>query len=211
MPAERAGAGPVRAFVALPCPPALRAALADALAGWRGLAAGVRWADPHRVHLTLRFLGRATPAGIERLTPALGAAAGACPPLELAPAATGAFPGWSRPRVFWLGVEGGPALAGLAAAVEAGARRAGFEPEPRDFTPHLTLGRVKGPNGVRRATAAVRGWRPTTAPETVSEVVLYRSDLGDGGPRYTPLARYALNGSPGGTGAAVSATGDPAR
>ncbi|HET6341893.1 MAG TPA: 2'-5' RNA ligase family protein, partial [Gemmatimonadota bacterium] len=58
----------MRAFIALPCPSRLRAALEQALEGWRGTGAAVRWSRPERVHLTLRFLGdHADPDRLERL------------------------------------------------------------------------------------------------------------------------------------------------
>lgn len=182
----------IRAFVALPCPSRLQAAIAETLARWRSVDAAVRWAHPEHVHLTLRFLADAPPARLERLDPALRTAAAASGPLELRPAPTGAFPGWDRPRVLWLGIEARAELAQLAEAVEAVAREAGFEPEERGFRPHLTLGRVKGTRGARRAAAAVRGWEPGTGAEAVAEMILFRSDLSDRGPRHTALARYPL-------------------
>ena len=107
---------------------------------------------------------------------------------------TGAFPGWSRPRILWLGLEDRGGLATLAAAVEEAARRAGFPAEERSFTPHLTLGRAKGGKVAVQVVEAVRGWRPDTGEETLEEVVLYRSELGPAGARHEALARHPLAG-----------------
>lgn len=192
MPAEA-----VRAFVALPCPPGLCQAIAAAVAVWREMSAAVRWTVPDRTHLTLRFLGQAEADRLARLDPALRRAAAEVGPLELETSGTGAFPGWERPRVLWLRVTTGPALARLVAAVDIGARSAGFEPEERELTPHLTLGRVRDARGARRATQAVRGWKPETGRETVTEMILYLSDLDGGpgrGPLHSALARYPLAG-----------------
>ena len=66
----------MRAFVALPCPPRLRAALKQALEVWHGTGASVRWSRPELVHLTLRFLGdHADPERLEQLGDGLGRAA----------------------------------------------------------------------------------------------------------------------------------------
>ena len=186
--------GIARAFVALPCPPRLRDALAVAAPGWRKVDADVRWVDAGRAHLTLRFLGRSSRSALLALDARLGELAAACPPIALRPGETGAFPGWRRPRVLWLGLEEGGALAPLAAGIEEAARAAGFPPETRAFRPHLTLGRVRSPRGAARAVAAVQDWRPPSGAETAAEVVLYESDTRGDGPRYTVLAAYALTG-----------------
>ena len=183
-----------RAFVGVPCPPGLRQALAAAGPAWRQVDADVRWVDPAVAHLTLRFLGRAERSALEALDPDLARIAARTPPVELAPGEPGAFPGWRRPRILWLGLEDGGALGPVAEGIEEAARAAGFTPEEREFRPHLTLGRVRSPRGAARAVAAVQGWRSDSGPETVTEIVLYRSDLGAQGPRHTPLATYALTG-----------------
>ncbi|HUP18986.1 MAG TPA: RNA 2',3'-cyclic phosphodiesterase [Gemmatimonadota bacterium] len=186
---------PVRSFVALPCPPGLREAIAAARPAWRAAGEGVRWARPEQLHLTLRFLGPAGPLRLPALDEGLAAAAAVAPPVRLRPAGPGAFPGWRRPRVLWLGLDGGPALDALAGAVEGAARVAGFPEESRPFQPHLTLGRVSDLRAARRCVAVVREWRPDAGTEEVSEIVLYRSDLEPGGARHSALARYRLGGS----------------
>jgi 2'-5' RNA ligase len=183
---------PVRAFVALPCPEALRASIAGRLEEWRALAADVAWVRPETCHLTLRFLGDADPGRLEALAARLERVAASAEPVEAAPGATGAFPGWSRPRVLWVRLESGGAIERLAAAVETAARAAGFDPEERPFTAHLTLGRVRGHRGARSAANAVRAWEPAAPRETIPAVVLYRSELAPNGARHTALARYAI-------------------
>lgn len=186
----------MRAFVALPCPPRLRAVLAEVLEEWRRTETAVRWSRPEGIHLTLRFLGDdAGPDRLDRLAAALGRTASATPPLSVRPGVTGAFPGWGRPRILWLGLEAGGGLAPLAAAVEEAARGAGFADEARPFTPHLTLGRARGARPAASIVEAVRGWRPDTGQETLEEMVLYRSDLGPEGARHEPLSRHRLSGA----------------
>ena len=75
---------------------------------------------------------RSTEAVSARLSPRLERAAARHPCLSLSLAGAGAFPGASRARVLWTGVQGEPrALAALAASVAAGARRAGAPPARR--------------------------------------------------------------------------------
>lgn len=182
----------VRAFVALPCPPALRAAIAAKIGAWKALAADVAWADPATAHMTLRFLGNAEPEALERLARRLEPVAAAAGPVLARPGTTGAFPGWRRARVLWIAVDSGGAVERLAASVEVAARDAGFDAEERPFTAHVTLGRARRGGGAGGATAAVRAWKPGGSPEPISELVLYRSDLGPRGARHTPLERYPI-------------------
>ncbi|MFN2384165.1 MAG: 2'-5' RNA ligase family protein, partial [Gemmatimonadota bacterium] len=63
------------------------------------------------------------------------------------------------------------------------------------FIPHLTIGRVAGPRGVGRLTEALRDWTAGTAAETLAELILYRSQLTPGGPRYAALGRHPLTGA----------------
>jgi 2'-5' RNA ligase len=79
-------------------------------------------------------------------------------------------------------------LLALAECVEAGVVAAGLAPAPRRFRAHLTLGRVRG-----------RRLPPLELPALgageigVHEVVLFQSDLGRDGSRYTPLAKLPLS------------------
>ena len=185
----------MRAFVALPCPPKLRAALHEVLTGWRRMRAPIRWSATEQIHLTLRFLGDDVDRDrLGRLDAGLARAAAAGAPLAVRPGATGAFPGWRRPRVLWLGLEDRGGLADLARRVEAAAREAGFPADERPFTAHLTLGRVKAQRGLDEIVGELRAWRPDTGEETLDELILYRSQLGPGGARHEPVKRHRLGG-----------------
>lgn len=182
----------MRAFVALPCPAGIREAIAGPLTAWREIDARVAWVDPASAHLTLRFLGAADQTRLERLQLRLAEVAASAEPIRAKPGATGAFPGWSRPRVLWLAVESGGAIERLAGDVERAARDAGFDPEERRFTPHVTLGRVRGQGGAAEAARAVRAWAPAAPAEPIPELVLFRSELHPAGARHIPIARYRI-------------------
>ncbi len=181
-------AGPIRAFVALELDQELRDRLARTADELRGQAAGVRVVAAQGIHLTLRFLGPSQPAQLERLKPALAAAAGACAPLAVGVRGASMFPDRGAPRVLWLGLEATPALLALQAACEAAARAAGYAAERRPFHAHLTLGRWRE-----------RAPRPVL-PEldlgttVLRRLVLFQSELRPQGARHTPLEVYALAG-----------------
>lgn len=178
----------VRAFFALALGDGLRAAAAQIA---RDLAArpggdGVRWVAPASYHLTLRFLGNVATADVAPLAERAQAALAGCAPFTLTLGAPIAFPTPRRPRVIALAAEPAPALARLAACLDAAAVACGLAPEARAFRAHLTLGRVRA-----------RRIPPLDVPapggaERVDELVLFRSDLGREGALYSPLATLPL-------------------
>ena len=175
----------VRAFVALELDERLRAAIASLQDRFRALA-GLRLVRPEGVHLTLRFLGWSATPQLESLAKHLAAAARECAPFEAAVGGVGTFPERGSPRVLWLGIDLPPSVRELQAACERSARASGFEAEERPFAPHLTLGRFRERVPRPRLAPAELG---TTRIETL---VLFRSELGQGGAVYTPLLRFGL-------------------
>jgi 2'-5' RNA ligase len=102
----------------------------------------------------------------------------------------GAFPNARRARVLWAGVGfGHERLESIAAKVEGSARAAGFAPEPRKFTAHLTLSRLRPPESVAHVLASAK---PIDARMQVDQVILYRSDLGGPHSRYSIVETFLL-------------------
>jgi RNA 2',3'-cyclic 3'-phosphodiesterase len=187
-PASGSEGKAIRAFVALPLPEILRDGVADTIERLRRRLPDVRFVRAEGAHVTLRFLGWTRAEVLERMAAPLRAAAEACPPLEVGARGLGTFPERGSPRVLWIGLEMPPPVRALQAACEASAVAAGFEPEPRAFHPHLTLGRWKD-----------RARRPDL-PDVdlgsgrVETLVLFRSQLRSSGSEYTPLSVFPLRG-----------------
>jgi len=176
----------VRTFVALELGEDVRRRIGDLASGLRPTLPGVRWVRPEGCHLTLRFLGDATPEQVERLQETLEGIAAASPVSDAAIRGLGVFPERGQPRVLWLGLTVDPSVRALQAACERVAVGAGFAPERRTFEPHLTIGRWR--DGSRRPDlpAADLGSAP------LDTLTLFRSELRPGGSLYTPLRRLAL-------------------
>jgi 2'-5' RNA ligase len=187
-----------RLFVALDPPEPVRrrlAALAVELRRAAGRAADeIRWVEPEKIHLTVQFLGAVPEERVPAVEEAVRAAAAAARPLSLAVRGAGGFPNARRPRVVWAGLAGD--VAPLAALAEDLGRRLaplGFPPEERAFSPHLTLGRARDRRGAPgMAGALARVAHGDGAPWRAAELVLIESHLSPKGPRYEPVARFAL-------------------
>lgn len=185
----------IRAFVAIRIDPAVEDALAGFIETLRESSDGIRWIRRANLHLTLRFLGNEVAAEqLDRLSPALERIAAATVPFVIEVGGTGVFPDPQRPRVVWAGLES-DALIELAARVEAAAVEAGFAPERRAFSPHLTIGRVRYPRGWRTVRGAITEASAREFGATrVDAMMLYQSTLGPEASTYTELVRYTLGG-----------------
>jgi 2'-5' RNA ligase len=156
----------------------------------------VRWVSPQNIHLTLKFLGNVSPANLNSLTGVLGTEAKRHKGLQITVGGLGAFPNRLRPRVVWVGVAAPPALTELQHGVDRETSRLGYPNEDRDFSPHLTLGRVSQhatPQEVKSIAEALSAVQVgELAVVTVQHIQLFRSDLQPGGAVYTPLFKAAL-------------------
>jgi RNA 2',3'-cyclic 3'-phosphodiesterase len=187
----------IRSFLAFSLPAEIRSVVEQVHEGLKGASRDVKWVRPASVHLTLVFLGSVD----EEEVPALsGAVRGVCEgfgPFRLAVRGTGLFPNPRRPRVIWLGLEGDvERMGGLRDALQEVLEPFGIERERRPFRPHLTLGRFrKGGFMDDRLASAMDGWTEVESPAcTLTELVLFKSDLRRGGAVYTELDRFPLSG-----------------
>ncbi len=153
-------------------------------------SAGLRWTAPQSWHITLQFLGNATPEQLTCLRSQLGEVRSTPVPVEL-----GALGCFDRAGVFFADVTVTPGLAALAERVVAATSRCGFVAEMRPFHPHITLARAKGQGpgaGLRTLAAGVRN-QPPFSRFTAQEFLLYESHLSAEGARYEVRGRFPLN------------------
>jgi 2'-5' RNA ligase len=183
---------PWRCFVSVPIGDDLRAALADALEGWKARSdlSKLRWSDPAGWHLTLAFIGDTEPGAVERLTERLTAAASGHRRFELPTGGLGGFPSDARARVAWYGVaDPDGRLERLAADV---GRAVDLEPD-RPFTAHLTVARATPDRTDLRAWVTEADAPAGVLP--VNRVDLMRSHPRNGPARYELLASAPLGGA----------------
>ena len=186
------GVTPVRAFVALEIPEAVRTALASSLDDIRGDLPQARWTRPAGWHLTLKVLGEVDRPTLDRLTEELSVRAGGGPSVTVRLGSSGFFPRPTRARVAWVGGEA-PNAPATAAAVPQAARSVGFARERRPWSLHLTVARLRSP-WPEPAVSAFLDWgrRLEIGAFVCREVVLFESDLRPVGAVYTALERFLL-------------------
>jgi 2'-5' RNA ligase len=194
----------MRVFVAVDIDDAIRGRITRFLDGVRGFAEEARWVRPESLHITLKFIGEKSEEDVEKIKCSLETIeAGA---FEMSIRGYGFFPGARAPRVFWVGIDGGPQLTSLAAMVDEKLARLDTPKEEHAFTPHLTLARGGGGSGSPRRQKGDHPNRsfqhlqeklaalpaPDLGAMTVREFSLYQSQSSRGGSKYTKLAGFDL-------------------
>jgi RNA 2',3'-cyclic 3'-phosphodiesterase len=186
-----------RVFCAVELPEGVRARVAERSARLRAAfrEARVSWERPEKLHLTIKFLGEVGRARVAELSAAAGRAAAGVEEFSLSLGGAGAFPPRGAARVLWLGVaDPDGRLAELQRRLEDECAAAGFPREPRSFSPHLTVARIRDPRprGASELHAAhlLEGFAAQTFDVTGLSVV--RSELGPAGARYTTISRHTL-------------------
>jgi len=185
----------LRTFVCVELPAAERSRLGELQDRLRRFGARISWPAPATLHVTLAFLGDVDTSTVPSIVASVDRAARAARPFELVLTGSGTFPERGRPRVLWVGLGGDAgAIAALRTAIVDELAPLGFEPDPRPFSPHLTIGRVKEGHAPALAdvVAALASDEVHGERFTVSDVVVMRSELDPHGARHTPIARIAL-------------------
>jgi RNA 2',3'-cyclic 3'-phosphodiesterase len=183
----------MRIFIALDIPGEIRARLAEYMERVRSYAPGARWPRVEGLHVTLKFVGEVKDQKVEEIKRALATVK--APRFEVTFTNIGFFPTSKSPRVFWTGVQGGEALAALAASVDRALSKIGIPRDKKDYYPHLTLARAgtRDPHSLKGlAPLLTAEANPQFGTMTAREFWLYRSQLSPGGSRYTKLERYGL-------------------
>jgi 2'-5' RNA ligase len=174
-----------RLFTALEIPPEIGLDL-DMM---RGGIAGARWIDRENFHITLRFMGEVDGRMYRELRAALDGVRGA--PMEIMLRGIGSF-GGRKPHSLWAGVAEIPALRDLQMAQERLCQQHGLAPDPRRFSPHVTLARLRQAR-VEDVETYVLGHSLYQSPPFLAErFVLMSSRPSRGGGPYAVEEAYPL-------------------
>lgn len=194
--AARPEARPLRLFAAVDIPERARDAVVAAVEPWRERFPAGRWVRSENWHVTVKFLGRTWPRLVEWVHDMCREAAAGIRPFRLGLDGIGVFPGPTRARILWVGLEDEEgSLAALARAVENRLSKE-FPTEKRPFSAHLTVARFNPPVPMRDHAEELSAAEVRARPFRVGHLTLYRSHLSPRGVRYEPLERFPLRGSP---------------
>ena len=177
----------MRLFVAFAFPDSVAASLTTIQSG----VPGARWQTREQMHLTLRFIGEVDGRDAAAIDDALLPLS--APPLTLQLKGVGEF-GGRKPHTLWAGVAQNDGLLHFQRKIETALQRVGLEAEPRKFTPHATLARLRATPRGRVMDYLVDHALYSSAPFEAREFILYSSHLSPNGSIYRPEQVYPLRG-----------------
>jgi 2'-5' RNA ligase len=186
----------IRSFLAIELPKPILRKIEEVQGDLRSTRADVRWVNPEKIHLTLKFFGNIEESRIEPIFKSIEEPIRNTLPFSLEVRGVGAFPYLRNPRVIWMGlVDGREVLVSFQKQIETQLEKIGFQPEDRPFHPHLTLGRMKSSRGKEELVGRMERHKEEEFGDfQVERVILFKSDLKPSGPIYTLLKEIKLGG-----------------
>jgi len=187
----------IRSFLAIVIPAAVLKEINRVQGELKSSRVDVRWVDPEKIHLTLKFFGNIEESRIEPIADSIKDSVQTTPPFSLQVSGVGAFPHFKNPRVVWVGlVDKTASLIPFQKELEARLDQIGFPREDRSFQPHLTLGRAKSSRGKDELVGKMERYREEKFGEfQVEGLTLFKSELTPSGPIYTRLKELRLGGT----------------
>jgi RNA 2',3'-cyclic 3'-phosphodiesterase len=174
----------IRLFTAIQLPEEQKLSLLSRMAG----LPKVRWQTEDQLHLTLRFIGEVEETRVEEIRFLLSEIT--FKPFSIWLSGVGKFGSQRKARMVWAGVEGANNLKALQEKITNVLRRAGIPPDERKYTPHITLGRLKGNNGPK-LQEFIENNRDLFLPGfEVTQFHLMQSLLGNTGAHYQVIETY---------------------
>jgi 2'-5' RNA ligase len=134
----------IRSFISIPVTAEITSSATKIVRKLKPLDDSIKWVPLDNLHLTLKFLGEVDNVEVPAVCKAIRKVTDLVEPFELIFSGTGGFPNRQKPRIVYAGVSDPTgSLVALVNGLEKQLADLGFKPEPRDYTPHLTLGRTR--------------------------------------------------------------------
>lgn len=156
----------------------------------RGGLPGARWADVENYHITLRFIGDVEGHVADEIANALDRVRR--PSFALTLSGVGAF-GSRKPHSLWAGVAPSSDLGALQGEIERICQRLRLPSDPRKFTPHVTLARLRNTSPQEVAAYLSARGNFSAAPFRVGRFVLMSSRDSVGGGPYVVEETWPLD------------------
>ena len=152
--------------------------------------ADVKLVETENIHVTMRFLGNVSIGMIEKIFEEMKKTE--FKPFNVHIQGVGVFPSLSYPRVVWAGItEGKDQLRDVFTKIEPRLQVLGFAPDPKGFSPHLTIARVRsGRNKTQLAEFVNKNASHKFGTIKAECLRLKKSTLSPKGPTYSTLKEF---------------------
>ncbi len=153
----------------------------------------IKWVDFKNFHITLKFLGDTPENLIPQIEKTLKNISKNFQKFDMQLKGIGVFKDIANPKVLWIGLEKNETLNELYLQIEKNVEILGFKKENRNFSPHLTIGRIKFlKNKNILLEKILKNCNKKWNKSEVKNFILYESVLKKEGPTYIELEKYEL-------------------
>lgn len=154
--------------------------------------AAVKFVEPENLHFTFKFFGDISREKADEIIGMISEKTKKYSPFEVSIKGVGVFPHLGYIRVLWLGVEDSDQFSKMQMDFDEEFIKMGFKKE-RSYTPHLTIGRVKGAQNKEALVSIINELETIEIGKTtIKNLVLKESELTPAGPIYTDVKEFQL-------------------
>jgi len=156
----------------------------------------INWIRKDHYHLTLKFLGKVDIRRIEEISKVVETSMLNIEKQEFQVGELGIFGSKYHPRVLWLSVSNQDKIMQLHKEIVAALNTVGFYDDGQNFVPHISIARIKklGDKDFFQSILN-KSDKNLVNKQTLNEVILYESILGDKGAEYNVIDRFEIGGN----------------
>jgi len=155
--------------------------------------ANIKIVEPENMHITLKFLGDTDEELIEKIKEIMKKSVVNIDPFELKLKSTGVFPNENYIKVIWVGLEQYEKIKEIAKTIDEKLSKIGFKKEKREFSPHLTIGRLRSGKNKDKILHILNKYKDAEFNSfKIKSIKLIKSELTSKGPIYTTLEEVKI-------------------
>lgn len=153
----------------------------------------IKWVDNDNFHVTLFFLGNTSEDQINEIRVQLSNIVDNYSSFLIRLHGLGVFKDFHKPRVLWAGIYEYDTMKEIKENIDKEMLKLGFNPDAREFKPHLTLARIKWIKDKQKLRKLVLDHKDQFFQEVhINEVIYYESILKPEGSEYKPIEKFIL-------------------
>ena len=155
--------------------------------------ANIKLVELENIHITLKFLGDTEEQYIDQIEEVIKKSIEGFDSFEIKLVGSGVFPNKNYIKVMWIGIKDNGELNKISSNINENLVGLGFEKERRQFSPHLTIARVRSARNKEKLLAVVEKYNEVEFTKLkVDSIKLKQSELTAKGPIYTTLKEVKL-------------------
>lgn len=182
----------MRAFLAVDLDESLKEKVLEVQEKLKEADAIVKFVEKENLHFTCKFFGEISQKKADKIVKIIEEKIRKFESFKIKIKGSGVFPHFGYIRVIWLGLEDAEYFSGILKELDEEFVNLGFKKE-RSYTPHLTIGRVKGSKNKEELVSKIKELEEIeVGPMEISKISLKKSELTPKGPIYTNIKEFEL-------------------